>query len=221
MSLLDRDALITGLRALVGELQSRGRAANVRIVGGAAMALRYYERDTTRDIDVATNLDASELDEIARAIAARQGWSPDWLNASASIFVPSYDRPVEWVTVHDDAGVVIQVASPEAMLAMKLHANRPGRDDGDLRVLMAICDLTSLGELEALFEQYYPGDVLSDRAIRLVDAIVAEGVPARPAQMPGFDLGPSAPFEFGDRPVSSRDTAELDKQIAEERAAWD
>ena len=53
-----------------------------------------------------------------------------------------------WDTLYDDGQVVIQVASAEAMLAMKLRANRPGRDDTDIAKLMAICDIDTLAAAE-------------------------------------------------------------------------
>jgi hypothetical protein len=190
MTLLNRDDLVRGLRLLVAELRSRGGAASVRIIGGAAMSLRYYDRESTRDIDVATSLSQAELEQIAAKIAASEGWSPDWLNAAAAIFIPSYGTPVEWVTLYEDAGIVIQVAPPAAMLAMKLHANRPGRDDEDLRVLIAICGLASTAELESLFEDFYPGDILSDRALRLAAAILAEGVGDPPMAPVTVELDP-------------------------------
>lgn len=188
MTLLDRDDLERGLRLLVAELRRRGRPARVRIIGGAAMALQYYDRESTRDIDVAVSMPDSELEEIASIIATAEGWASDWLNAAAAKFVPSYGRAVEWVTIHEEASIVIQIAPPDAMLAMKLRANRPGRDEADLRVLMAICGRSTLNKLEDLFEDFYPGDALSDRAIRLVEAINAQGAPVVPSPPAPVDL---------------------------------
>lgn len=37
-------------------------------------------------------------------------------------------REVEWEAIFDEDGIVIEVAAKEALLAMKLRANRPGRD---------------------------------------------------------------------------------------------
>ncbi len=78
MTLFSRSDLERGLRLVVAELQQRGRAAHVRIVGGAAMALRYYDRESTQDIDVAVSVSDAELKDIATRIATSQGWNPDW-----------------------------------------------------------------------------------------------------------------------------------------------
>src|SRR4051812_14920013 len=114
MTLFTRADLERGLRLVVAELRRRGMSANVRIVGGAAMALRYYDRESTQDVDIAVNLSDSDLADISATIARAQGWSADWLNSAAAKFVPAYGRPVEWITIHDDDGIVIQIAPPEA-----------------------------------------------------------------------------------------------------------
>jgi hypothetical protein len=48
---LDRDEIIAGLRDLVSELRAAGEIAGIRLVGGAALALRYFDRGTTQDLD--------------------------------------------------------------------------------------------------------------------------------------------------------------------------
>ncbi len=50
---LDRDDLIDGLREIVAELRARGEHVGIRIVGGAALSLRYFDRASTVDIDAA------------------------------------------------------------------------------------------------------------------------------------------------------------------------
>lgn len=60
---------------------------------------------------------------------------------------------------------------------MKLRANRPGRDVNDIRQLLALCSVTALEEAEAHFEDFYPGDGLSDRAIGMVERILDGGLP--------------------------------------------
>ena len=49
---LDRNAIIIGLRDLVAELRNSGEAAGIRLVGGAALALCYFDRGTMQDLDV-------------------------------------------------------------------------------------------------------------------------------------------------------------------------
>lgn len=47
---LDRDDLIRGINAVIAKLRDAGEPAGIRIVGGAALALRYFDRRTTSDI---------------------------------------------------------------------------------------------------------------------------------------------------------------------------
>ncbi|MBH0010224.1 hypothetical protein [Salinibacterium sp. SWN1162] len=77
---------------------------------------------------------------------------------------------------------MIQVASKEALLAMKLRANRPGRDTRDIRLLVSLCEISSLDEADELYEDFYPGDSLGPRAISMVTAILAEGITDSPLQ---------------------------------------
>lgn len=128
-------------RALITELRASHQVAGIRIVGGAALALRYF------DVEKADAL-------------------------------PTFGRrPVQWETIYAHDGIVIQVAAKDAMLAMKLRANRPGRDTNDIRQLLRLCDVTTLDDAEELYEDFYPGDALSDRAVKMVVAILEGGLP--------------------------------------------
>lgn len=86
-------------------------------------------------------------------------------------------RAVERESIYDRDGVVVQVASKEALLAMKLRANLPGRDVDDIRQLLALCSISTLDEAEQHYEEFYPGDGLTDRAISMVERILAGGLP--------------------------------------------
>ena len=72
---------------------------------------------------------------------------------------------------------MIQLAAKEALLAMKLRANRPGRDTNDIRQLMSLCDISTLEDAETLYEDFYPGDALTDRAVGMVSRILEGGLP--------------------------------------------
>lgn len=132
---LERNDIIAGLRDLVAELSAAGEVAGIRIVGGAALALRYFDRGVTRDVDTLHVNPGSDAAVAAAAerVASRRDWDATWLNFEVTNVdaLPTLGRAVEWETIADRDGVVIQVASPEALLAMKLRANRPGRDTRD------------------------------------------------------------------------------------------
>ncbi|GAA4369171.1 hypothetical protein [Agromyces bauzanensis] len=191
MTRFDRDLLEVGLRQLVARLRESGVRSGIRIVGGAALALRYFDRESTVDIDAHFIGSPEVVENAAIAVARTNGWPDDWLNSKAAGFIPEYgSKPVEWATLHDDGAVIIEVARPEALLAMKLKANRPGRDDTDAAKLMAICGIATLDQAEQLYEEHYSGEVLPDRAIRMVEMILRVGVPAVPLPQPDIDLEP-------------------------------
>ena len=185
MTLLSRDDIARALSMLASELNARGVSANIQIVGGAALALRHFDRSATRDIDSSIRFaDAAVFHEAALRVANRLGWDGEWINDEAAKYIPRVGEAVHWETIHEHDGVLIQVASAESLLAMKLLANRPGRDDRDIAELMAICDLSTVAELEELFERFYPGDGLSDRAIAIVERIRSVGIPNKPSPPP-------------------------------------
>lgn len=186
---LERDEIITGLRELVAELRAAGEIAGIRLVGGAALALSYFDRGATQDLD-ALHVHPGSDESVAAAaerVANRLGWDAHWLNfeVTNADAIPTLGRAVEWETIYDNDGIVIQVASKEAMLAMKLRANRPGRDTRDIRQLLALCNIRTIEEAEELYEEFYPGDLLTKRAERMVTAILAgEPTPAPPSPGP-------------------------------------
>lgn len=181
-TVLDRESIIDGLRDLIAELRNAGEVAGIRLVGGAALALRYFDRGTTQDLD-SLHIQPGSDDTVAAAaarVADRRGWDLTWLNFAVeqADAIPMFGRrAVEWESIYDNDGIVIQVAAKEAMLAMKLRANRPGRDTNDIRQLLRLCEITTLDEAEVMYEDFYPGDALTDRAVGMVMRILEAGLP--------------------------------------------
>lgn len=190
---LTRSDILGGLRDLVAELHAAGEVAGIRLVGGAALAIRYFERRTTGDLDalhIHPGSDEAVLSAATR-VAERRGWSTRWFNFEVEQVdaIPALGRrPVEWETVYENDGIIIEVASAEALLAMKLRANRPGRDTDDIRQLLALCRVETLNAAEELYEDFYPGDCLMDRAVSIVERILAAGLPPEVASPGPMDL---------------------------------
>ena len=185
---LDRDDLIDGLREVVRQTHLRGiRGVSIRIVGGAALRLAYFERATTADIDAQIE-PIGQITPIIEQIALDRGWPSDWLNNEAVGFIPAWGQTVDWEPIFDDEHVSISIAPIDALLAMKLNAARPGRDTDDIAQLLALNDMKTADEAEDLFERYYPGDALPNRTLELLDRLFALGLPAKPAaaQRPEF-----------------------------------
>jgi hypothetical protein len=185
---LDRADLIEALTRLIAELRARNHPGEIRIVGGAAIALSYFDRDVTEDIDllnlrIGTN---EAVEEAARAVANHLDLEEKWLNfdvTRADAF-PNYGRDVEWLSIYQTGDITVQVPSPETLLVMKLRASRPGRDTPDIKQLLSICHVETVDAAEKLYESYYPGDGLTDRALGIVTSIFAEGQLPTPAPPP-------------------------------------
>jgi hypothetical protein len=176
--MFDRDDLESALRELAALLLERGTTGDMQVFGGAALSLGFFDRGTTADIDARFRFDV-DITDLLELIADRRGWEGDWLNDAGKGFLPLYGREVAWRTIFDRDGVTIRLASAEALLAMKLNANRPGRDDEDIAQLLVICGVDSLVGAEEVFEAYYRGDCLTERAMRMVRGILESGLPAR------------------------------------------
>lgn len=176
---LSREDIIGGLKELAQDLISRGVTADIYIIGGAALVLRYFDRRLTSDVDLrSTNFEV--LQPSAEAVALRHDWDSDWINNAATQFVPSLGKAVPWETIYSSQGVTFNVTIPEVMLVMKLAASRTGRDDADIASLLAITGFKNEDELEELFEEYFPGDVLPHKALRMIRALFESGLPEIP-----------------------------------------
>jgi len=179
--ILGRDDIVAALRDLVEELVASGDRVGIRLVGGAAIALRHFERESTNDLDATgvTSQDDHAVAEAAARVAERRGWPKAWLNFEVDQLgaTPWIGRPAEWEKLYDADGVVIEVASAETLLAMKLRAGRPGRDVNDIRRLLHLCEVGTIDAAEDLYEGYYPGDSMSARTRGIVERILEEASP--------------------------------------------
>ena len=185
---LDRDELIDGINAVIGKLRAAGQPAGIRIVGGAALALRYFDRRTTADVDAQLRPEAPIL-AAAAEVADENGWPNDWLNSNATRFLPGFGTDPEWEVLFASDDITVEVASPRALLAMKLNASRPGRDVQDIANLLAICHVPDIDAAEEILSDFYPGDGLADKALRLLGPIFERGLPAIPPTPPPPSLG--------------------------------
>jgi hypothetical protein len=176
---LAREDIIRGLKELAKDLNKRGVSADIYIIGGAALVLRYFDRRLTVDVDLRA-MDFDVIRPSAEHVADINGWDPDWINNAATQFVPSLGKDVTWETIYEFGGISFKVTTPEVMLVMKLAASRTGRDDQDIANLLAITGLGSVEELELLFEEYFPGDVLPYKALRMIDSLLEGGLPQPP-----------------------------------------
>ncbi|HET8657838.1 MAG TPA: DUF6036 family nucleotidyltransferase [Micromonosporaceae bacterium] len=159
MNLLDGHQIRRLFDDLSEELARRGRRAEVFLVGGAAMALAYDARRSTRDID-AVFQPKEEVYAAAAAVAARHDLPDDWLNDGVKGFLPGEDPRAR--QVYESEALRVDVASPQYLLAMKLLAARE-QDVDDIVLLYRLCGFTSVAEGLDLVESVYPGRVIAPK----------------------------------------------------------
>jgi hypothetical protein len=88
--ILDRATLTEALRRLGERLAYRGIVADLYVFGGAAMALAYDLRRSTRDVDALIQPHGAVLAE-AESVALEMGLPRWWLNEQARGYVASVD----------------------------------------------------------------------------------------------------------------------------------
>ncbi|MGH3253375.1 MAG: hypothetical protein ACRDOI_45140 [Trebonia sp.] len=170
--LLDRAAIQDAFRRLGDRLARRGVVADIYVIGGAAMALAYDARRSTRDIDAVFHPHGIVLEE-SRAVAAELGLPSWWLNEQASVYVaPGGDAAAPHV--FDHPGLRVSAASPEHLLAMKVLAGRR-RDADDIRHLVKHLGLSSVAEVIEVCRAVFPEEPVSDRARLILEDLFDAG----------------------------------------------
>lgn len=146
-----------------------GASAQLFVVGGAAMALAYDRDRFTRDVD-AIFVPAPEVRRIAAEMSGPHGLEPDWLNDAAKAFLPGADN--QPITAFETASLLVQVASPEYLLAMKLHASRDDRDLDDAALLFKRLGYATAQECIDLLAERYPTGQLLPRHRYIAEEVV-------------------------------------------------
>jgi hypothetical protein len=164
---MDRGEIIDALEALAEELTQRGVSAEMYVVGGAAIALAFDERRSTRDIDAVFE-PKQVVYEAAASVSERRGLPPGWLNDAVKGFLAGDDPAA--APVLDLPGLRCLTASPETLLALKVLAHRVGEDEADLRLLADEMGLASAEEVLAVAERTY-GDRLDPAARFFVEQV--------------------------------------------------
>jgi hypothetical protein len=143
------------LAALVSELLADGAEATISVVGGAAMALQVEREAVTSDI-AALYSSSPAVKAAVERIAEARNWPRTWLNDAVKMYVSHDDDAGDWTVRAEEGGVVILVARPKLLLAMKLRAGRGRRDADDIDRLLDACGITPLADAVELFDRYYP-----------------------------------------------------------------
>ena len=153
---MDREEIVTLLTALGATLRERGVDGEMYVVGGAAIALAYDARRSTRDIDAVFEPKLA-IYEAAAEVAERFELPAGWLNDAVKGFLAGDDP--EASPVLDVPGLRCLAASPRMLLALKVLAHRVGEDEDDVLLLAAALGLRTPQEVLAVAEDVFGDDL--------------------------------------------------------------
>ena len=162
-----RTEIVDLLTELGRRLAERGIEGEMYVVGGAAIALAFDERRSTRDIDAVFE-PKTVIYELAGKLAEERGLPDGWLNDAVKGFLAGADPDAPLVL--EVAGLRVSTASPRILLAMKVLSHRVGEDEEDVRLLARELGLGDAPEVLALAEAVY-GDRLDVAARFFVEQL--------------------------------------------------
>ncbi|MEB3023388.1 hypothetical protein [[Mycobacterium] crassicus] len=142
---------------LDAELQQRGKAATLFVVGGAAMALAYNASRATDDVDGTFEPRDAVLEAAAAVAEQWPGLDSSWLSDGVIQLMPPLpdDHPRGEII---GPALTVSIASAEYVLAMKAMVSR--KSQGDVDDAVALClqvGVTNEPQLEDVVARYFPG----------------------------------------------------------------
>ena len=108
--------------------------------------------------------------QAAATAAEREGLAEDWLNDAVKGFLPGPDPDAQ--RFYSSDSLIVDVASPRYLLAMKLFAARAEIDADDIALLYRQLGFTTVDEGLDLVEQAYPGRPIPPKVAFLLAEIV-------------------------------------------------
>jgi Nucleotidyltransferase of unknown function (DUF6036) len=174
----DRDEIIKALTEVGEILHQRRKIGDVAIFGGSAMALQFDVAFVTHDIDAIISSDHGDVMDAVQEVGRRHGWNSTWLNEGVSVYLSpdAQDHLTTFATFPspERVGLMVFLAKPEYLLALKLRALRIGsRDVDDVMVLARHLGLTTAEELSEVVRRNFPNEPLDGRK-QLILSEIAE-----------------------------------------------
>lgn len=167
----DRTELLAAFDEIGEAAQRNGALIHFAVYGGSTLMLASNFRFSSEDVDIAELPKPwpQWLTDVVAMIAARHGWSEDWLNDAVSFHLSSIATMegdhVEFGTFpRSDAepGLVVYVPSAEYLLALKVKATRVldplkgAKEAEDIRNLMNVVGVENAEGAVEIMARYFP-----------------------------------------------------------------
>jgi hypothetical protein len=166
-----RDQLLAALDEVGQAAISAGARLDIAVFGGSALMLASNFRFSTEDVDIAEigRPWPDWLSAVVGRIAARNGWSEDWLNEAVAFHLSALADPVrDFVALgtfprrSEQVGLIVFVPTARYMLALKLKAlrmadfDKGSRDLADTAALLRVLGIEDVEQAIAVLAEYFP-----------------------------------------------------------------
>jgi hypothetical protein len=174
VDLFNSEIILKLLQAVNEQLEELcAEKQEIVIVGGSSLALMGL-RESTRDIDLVTEIDDSLLAAIIQVANAFQ-ISENWMNNSARFFAPRNTSLDHCAIFLDLSKLRIHFLHTDDLFVMKLYASRGPIDFLDLVLLWPLCTFaeakSAVNHYWDLYEGAYPDEFLEEYVQRIIDQV--------------------------------------------------
>jgi hypothetical protein len=178
VDLFNSEIILKLLQAVNEQLEELcAEKQEIVIVGGSSLALMGL-RESTRDIDLVTEIDDSLLAAIIQVANAFQ-ISENWMNNSARFFAPRNTSLDHCAIFLDLSKLRIHFLHTDDLFVMKLYASRGPIDFLDLVLLWPLCTFaeakSAVNHYWDLYEGAYPDEFLEEYVQRIIDQARLKG----------------------------------------------
>jgi len=181
MALLSKEDILRGLKKLDAKARQAHVIVDLSIYGGAALALAFDIRHSTRDVDAVVRGNPDFVRRAAAEIAIEEQWPEDWLNDGVKGFTSSNETMQLMIGFEGSTqgGLRIYTPTPHYLFAMKCMAMRPegiegSHDISDIKALAVAAGIKSADEALELITSFYPASKVPPKTLFGVQEIMQQ-----------------------------------------------
>lgn len=151
---LTKAELLNALSVLDAELAALGLHATLRVVGGAAIALKYDESRSTADVDSVFG-NYRQVRTAIEKTAEKLNLPSDWVNSQVHDLGLPFAADLEPDILEIGANLTVELASAEFLLFSKVVSTRQADQDFDDAVVLArYLDLQTTQDIEQAVKRF-------------------------------------------------------------------